>query len=363
MNLVAGRLEPRPPGDRGALLAGTGILRPGEGVILELRDGEGNAGTGEASPLRGWSPDTPGEAAAGLAALVARLPAEVPEPPPPRERVGPPERARELAPAVESLLSGLDLSPAARFAAETALLDLLARRAGVPLHRYLGGAAHPAPLPIHALLAGHDPAAVREEIARGLVAGIRAFKLKIGAPGRLADEVAAAAAAAELLDGNGELSLDANGALPPGEAAAILERFAGLPVRFAEEPVGGEALLELARAGAPLPLAADESLADPAFLGAVLAEPGIAVLVLKPALLGGLLPLLDAAHRARAAGKDILVTHALEGPVAIRAAVAAAFAAGDLLPCGLAPHPFLLPAERAAAPPVVDGHLLPPGPP
>ncbi len=358
--IVAGTLAPRPPGDRGALLAGTGILRPGEGVILELRDGEGTTAEGEASPLRGWSPETPEEAAAGLSALLARLPVAVPEPPSPRDGSDPAERARELAPAVDGLLGDLLLTPAARFAAETALLDLLARRAGLPLHRYLGGPAEPAPLPLHALVAGHDPGAVREEVARGLAAGIRAFKLKIGAPGKLADEVAAAAAAAEMLEGAGELSLDANGALPPGEAAAILGRFAGLPVRFVEEPVGGAALLVLAREGAPLPLAADESLADPAFLAAALAEPGIAVLVLKPALLGGVLPLLAAVARARAAGKGVLVTHALEGPVAIRAAAAGAFAAGDLLPCGLAPHPFLLPAEREACPPVSGGRLLPP---
>ncbi len=360
MRIVSGRLLPRPPGERGTLLAGSGALRPGEGTILELRDGEGRAGRGEASPLRGWSPDTPGEAAADLAALVARLPLRLPDPPPPREEAGVADRARELAPLVAGLLAGMSPVPSARFAAETALLALLARRSGTPLHRFLGGPARPAPLPVHALVGGHDPASVRREVEAGLAAGVRSFKLKIGAPGRLEEEVAAATLAAELLAGRGDLALDANGSLPPGEAPAILRRFAGLPVRFVEEPVGGRALLALARAGAPLPLAADESLADAGFLESALETPGIGVLVLKPALLGGVLPLLEVADRARRAGKGILVTHALEGPVAIGAATAAAFALEGILPCGLAPHPFLLPEEREACPRVERGAVLPP---
>ena len=85
----------------------------------------------------------------------------------------------------------------------------------------------------------------------------------------------------------------------------------------------------------PVPLARDESLLD---------EPraDVAVWVLKPMALGGLTRCLELAARARESDIDVIVSHLLDGPVALSAAAALSLAVGaPNRAAGLYPPPGL----------------------
>jgi len=211
-------------------------------------------------------------------------------------------------------LPGLSLDealalPDLGFGIETALLDLLARKRGLPLRRLLSPeAADRVRVNAIAPLDGVVPKAEQ---------GYTVIKVKVGlAP--WPDE-AAALRRLDLPEGV-TLRLDANRAWSRAEAEGFLAAIAGLPVESLEEPlspaeIGG---LKSLQAATPIALAIDESL-DVIGVDTLLSAPPVRRLVLKPALLGGLRRTFAVATAARVVGYDIVVTSYLESAVGVAA--------------------------------------------
>jgi L-alanine-DL-glutamate epimerase-like enolase superfamily enzyme len=218
---------------------------------------------------------------------------------------------------------------AARFAIETALGDAIARDRGMSLAALF--AAHvgvPSRVPLAAVV--DDAEAAR----RAWAAGIRCLKIKLGADDDL-DRVIAIARAAP----GATLRIDANRSWPRGDVAARLAALAPLRVEYVEEPCRDAH--ELLRSG-PLAckLALDESLSELSLedLRAALGSPGLAAVILKPTLLGGLSVALELAALARRAGVAAVASHALEGPIGTAACAELALALGGEHAAGLARH-------------------------
>ncbi|MCC9598482.1 MULTISPECIES: enolase C-terminal domain-like protein [unclassified Rubrivivax] len=305
-----------------------GTARPRVALRVALTAGA-LAGHGEALPLAGFSPDDADSVEDTLAALAGSelaLPA-----------AGTP--AARLDAALAPHAARLARTPSARFALECALLDAASQAEGRSAAEWLAGGRALQPVPVSVLLPDDEraPAVAAAAAARGH----RVLKLKITIPGRgNADEdrrLAAVRAAADAAAGPGAvaLRLDANGALASADAPARLAALAQHGVELVEEPCRG------IPPPLPLPWAADESLADPARVAALLALPPArrpAAWVLKPALLG-LARCLTLADAAAAAGIGLIVTHAFDGDTGFAAACALAQALPvPPLPCGLAPH-------------------------
>lgn len=244
---------------------------------------------------------------------------------------------------------------AARAALECALLDLRARLEGRPLRALLAreravleGVAPSLPLDRlspSALLSDEGPA---QAAARAAAEGFAAVKLKVAARPLIEDlarvrQVRAAAAGLAL-------RLDANGGWSRGSAAAALEALAEVRPELCEQPLPpGDpgAWPALARV---CPLAADESCADPAEIAALLDAGCLRAVVLKPPALGGLLPSLRFAARARARGVLPLVTSSLDSAVGRAAAAHLAAALRVELAPGVATGRLL--AEDVCADPL-----------
>jgi L-alanine-DL-glutamate epimerase-like enolase superfamily enzyme len=140
----------------------------------------------------------------------------------------------------ESLLQGrAGTVMRALSALDTALWDLNARSAGLPLHRYLG-AQHLDTVPAYAsggyYLEGKTPAMLGEEMARYVGMGFQAVKMKTG---RLspAEEEARLRAAREAVGPEVELMLDCNnGWADVTQAMRYMRRFEAYDPYFIEEP-------------------------------------------------------------------------------------------------------------------------------
>jgi len=250
--------------------------------------------------------------------------------------------------------------------------DLEARRAGErlcdALARELGTRARDR-VAVNALLTAEAPDALAAEARAAAAAGYRTVKLKID--GRDPERALARARAVRKASGpESALRVDANRSLPdePG-ALRLLRALASLDLEYLEEPLAPprarpapdpEALRRLRASG--VPLAADESAADPDAARGLLASRAVDVLVLKPSVLG-LGEALALAGIARRVGVALAVTSALDGAVARAAALHLAAALPDPgLACGLATG-GLLADDLAATPEVRDGHLaVPSGP-
>jgi o-succinylbenzoate synthase len=305
-----------------------------EGLLLQLFSEEGLSGQGEATPLPGYSRDTIEECEAALTALRP-------------DDFGELDLVLPAAAQVRRWLAAHPLPPAARFAVETALFNLIALRTRRPVAELLGSPVSPHPVPLSALL----PSPLRSdellrEAADALARGLRTLKIKIGRAGAFDDELAALRALRREVGSEVQLRLDANGAFPLAEASERLEALADLRPELIEEPVPlGQLAAFGERAESAIPLAADESLNVAALrpdLMQAFAHRRLAVAILKPTVLGGVLACLDLASELLPLDAKLMVTHAFEGPTALASAMAlASVLPGPVLAAGLDRHPGL----------------------
>jgi len=283
-----------------------------EGLLIAVDDG-GTVGLGEATPLPGFSPDSVEQCERALSEVHRDL-GPAPDSHSPEVIV----RAM-VAPVAEQLKS----VPAARFALETALWNWAKNRSrdeASSAERWLeasnrdvlkitllgGGAVEPERW---SLLA-------EERLVKGKIAAV---KVKVGRGDfAIEREIEGVRALRAALSRECELRLDANGAWSVEQARSLIERFAEAGADSVEEPCAGEALLALGECA--LPWLADESLAreGEGFAERVLSEPGCGGLVLKPALLGGVIACLDLLRLAAARSKRCALSHVFDGPIALK---------------------------------------------
>lgn len=311
------------------------------GLVLELVDAEGRVGRGEASPLPRYSRDDHAAARATLDGA-------------PWARVGavPLDGRPPHAALREALDAAGEGSAAARFAVETAFLDLIGQATGHPLWALLDPAFPPPPrVPLARLLpASLEPAELVGAARAAVAEGWRTLKVKIGRSGAFDDELLALQSMRLAVGDDVAIRLDANGTLLAGEhqdrAASLgrrLDALATIRPELLEEPAAVESML-FHRTPA-VPFALDETLLRPDAFGLLdraLATGACRAVVLKPMALGGLDRCLALARRAAAGGADAIVSHLFDGPVAWLAAghlalVLAARRRGDLAH-GLGPH-------------------------
>ncbi len=305
------------------------------GWLVRVSATNGVIGWGEATPFPEVGTESPRQAHQWLETALAGLAGMAPE-----------QALRDLPPPSAA-------PPAARCGLETALLDLAAKGAGVPLARFLAADAVES-IAVNATLgtlAGTEP----EDIDAAMAADFRCLKLKVGVDSP-EGELAALENLLERLPAGVELRLDANRAWSVEQAEHLLCALAGKSVQWVEEPLlePDPAALAALRSSSPVPLALDESL-NHANLDALLAGAAADLLVVKPMRLGGLLPCLEIARRAGSAGVTTLVTTTLDGAPASHAAVhlaAAIEAAGTNLAHGLATGGWL--AQDLAPGPTVE---------
>lgn len=258
-----------------------GRLDRREMVLLRLRDEEGLVGLGEAVPLslRGG---------VGLAQVVEEL-----------------ERLVEWDELDERSLqaASAQLSPPARCAALTALLDLR----GLITEGSGGGE----PVPCNATLIAGEPATVAADAERWAAEGFSTFKLKLGA----GDDVGQVRAAREAVGPEARIRVDANAAWSLEDAKRILAALEPFDIELAEQPVAslGEAA-ELA-AATTIPIAGDESVESREDAERAVASSACAYAGLKLSKVGGPEAAIEIAEVIPS-----YLSSALDGPVGIAAA-------------------------------------------
>jgi o-succinylbenzoate synthase len=315
-----------------------------EGFLVRLEDEAGRVGLGEAMPLPEFGTESLADCGATLGAWLSALKGqllgdsvraieETLSPFPPQGVRGEGVRIRACQTTPEGPM------PAAEHALELALLDLLAQRQGVPLCWLLAEEARPE-VTVNALLGADGPQALADEAREAVAGGYGTLKLKVA--GRsLEDDEQRVKAVREAVGPDVKLRLDANGGWSEPEAKRALDKLGWYGLELVEQPTPPEDLAALWRVQrrAPCLVAADESLGSPEALRALLAVdplmgggPAVGAVVLKPMVLGGLLPCLVVAMRAARLGMQAYVTSSLDGVVARAGAthLAAALPSGAL---------------------------------
>lgn len=322
-----------------------------EGLLLRLTAGDGLVGLGEASPVPGFGGGALPDALRILGSLAGQL-------------VG-----RSLDEA-DGLAHRLPLAGpgavAAACALDTALLDLRARAAGMPVASLLLVAQHSAlvtqhaPVEVNATIGTPGTEEAGAAAGAAVSAGFRCVKLKVGICGGVEAELARIEAVRDVIGPGVRLRIDANGAWGAEEAIAALRGAERFGIELAEQPVPAGDLVGMARVrrAVAIPIAADEAVGTPEQALRVVAAGAADVLVVKPMLAGGLRPALDVISIARAAGLRAIVTTTIDSGVGDAAALhLAATLPEPRLACGLATG-TLLAASLVLDPPSASGGAM-----
>lgn len=384
MRIAAARVVPYRLALRRPWTAASATLIERHGLLLAVSDADGITGWGDCAPLPSSGAAAQARVFAALTAAAHELPGTLIDDDPAHgvaagaavthdlpgtrsdagrpQALGPFDTLQSLPRLAAMALPGSwpeawpELLPESRWALETALMDLAARRRGLPLARFLG-AAGALSVPVNAALGPLDVGCAARAVA-ALGQGYAVAKIKVGVDAVDA-ELGRLRALNAAIGGRLRLRLDANCAWADAEAWRFLTAAADLPIDGVEEPLAAPTTARLARLQAALPfaLAVDESLA---LLGldAILDAAAVRRLVIKPARAGGIAATLALAAQARAAGVEVVLTSVVDSVVGVAAAahLAAALGGQGDLAHGLATGEWLA-ADLAPPLPIVGGRL------
>lgn len=317
-------------------------------VVVRVTDSDGTTGWGEAPQV--WQ--VTGESLAGATACLEQM----------------------LAPMVvnrdvddwSEVLADLQRAVARNFGAkaalDTAVRDVVARRAGLTLPAFLrtGGAvvasktdddAYRAVLRTDVTLSAGSAEDLADAAVQRVADGFSTLKMKVGTDA--ATDVARVRAVREAVGPDVAIRLDANQGWTPDEAVTVIRALehAGLGVELVEQPVRGEDVEGLAavRSRVGLPVMADEALYSLVDLDRIIRLEAADLVNVKLAKCGSLGVALEQLRRATEAGLGTMVGSMMETAIGVGAVAAVAAA-----------HPTsvvddLDAAWWAAASPVVGG--------
>jgi len=203
---------------------------------------------------------------------------------------------------------------------------------------------------VNATIGATDSHTAAAEAATARAAGFRCVKVKVG----VGDDAARVGAVRAAVGPDTAIRIDANGAWGVEQAIASLRELEPLGIDCCEEPVSGALAIARVAAETAIPIALDETTAEPGALDRCVCQ----VACLKVARLGGITGLLEAARRARRAGYELYLASMLDGPLGIAAALHAAAVIRPERPCGLATLSLF--EGRTDPIPAVDGRMTAP---
>lgn len=305
-----------------------------ETVLVRLRADDGSIGWGEAAPDEEVTGESVAESERVLRDLVAP------------EMVG-----LDLSDpdATEAFVDGCaPTAPAARAAVDIAVHDLIARRGGVPLWRYLVGVASgeaafddgsAPPLSISRVVSMAAPADMAAAARRHVEAGVSTVKLKVGGPQGWSLDVERVAAVRAAVGPDVGIKVDVNQGWPTVDVAvAALERIARSRPLFVEQPIDRrdlEGLAEMRRRVPEVRVMADEAVRGADDVDRIVGLGAADLVNLKIMRIGGLRATLAAAERA-AAGIGVQIGTMLESSVGSAAGLHLAAALSSLADGALA---------------------------
>lgn len=195
----------------------------------------------------------------------------------------------------------------ARAAIEMACVDMTARRLGVPVHTWLGGAVVER-LSFNAWIGIVPPAQAAQEAAQWWQQGFRSAKIKVGAG--VADDIERLRAVREAVP-DMTLRVDANAGYDVEQAIELGKGLEPFRLQLLEQPVAADDLqgMRRVRSSIGIPVMADESITDHASLIDVIRADCADLVKLKVMKQGGFLATRRMLETAAAAGLRVVIGH------------------------------------------------------
>ena len=263
-------------------------------ALVRLTAADGSVGLGNIDPSPGYSSETIEQSLDALRGTLAKAVQG--------EDAGNPHRVAE---AMDAALEGfLD----AKAAIEMACVDLTARRLGIAVHQYLGGAVVER-VRFNAWIGIEPPDVAAAEARKWLDRGFRSAKVKVG--GDVNADRDRLKAVREAVGPEMKLRADANAGYSVADAIELGRLLEPFDLQLLEQPVAADDLAGMAkvRQAIGVKVMADESITDHASLIAVIRAGCADIVKLKVMKQGGFLKCRRMLETAAAAGLGVVVGH------------------------------------------------------
>lgn len=224
---------------------------------------------------------------------------------------------------IEARMAELHLYTAGNYTAKSAfdmvLYDIAAKKAGLPLYKFLGGEKRTV---VTDLTIGIDtPAAMAAKAAEFVSQGVAMIKIKLGK--KPEEDIERVRRIRNAVGEGTELRIDANQGWDYEQALFALQALAEFNIKFCEQPMrkwNDELLPELCRRS-PVPVMADESVYTHYDAERIIRNKAAAYINIKFAKSGGILEAKRISEVARRNGMQCMIGSMLESRLALTANV------------------------------------------
>ena len=284
-----------------------------EGIWLKLQS-EKFTGVGEAAPLSGFNRETLKEVHYALEGFHQAIDRE--------------DLDREELFLLLEIHS--QNTPSVRFALETAIYDILAKEAELPLAKFLNTNAV-SEIAVNGMAGVHHPGD-----------GFTVMKVKVGFR-NLFDEIENMEYLTQSFGKAIQFRLDANGAFDLPKAIRFCKEMEKFNIDYIEQPLPADNLEDLAELTyhTEIPIAVDESLTDFQSAEKIIEEQAAHVFVIKPMVSGGFTECKKIINLARTENIRVVITSSLETSIARTACLHLALTNEITEACGLATREVL----------------------
>jgi len=310
-----------------------------KGFILELKSQTGAFGIGEAAPLPDFGSETYEEDEKALENFNLSLRIDV----------------ENLEESLEENLKDFNSLPSLRCGIEFAILNLICneRKTTIP---FLLKRNFPDSILVNGVIGFMTLEKVGQTASDLLQKGFKTIKVKVGRDDY--EEDLKTISEIRKVDNDLKLRIDANAKWNKEEALEYLKRLESYIIQYAEQPVKELNDFLFLKDKTKIPLAVDESIRSFKDAEEFITKRAASFLILKPMMLGGIIPTLKIADLAKENGIETVVTSSFETVVGRTGVVNAAALINNNLAHGLGTADYFDEGEAADPFPVSNGKIV-----
>jgi o-succinylbenzoate synthase len=295
-----------------------GSLNERKGFLIHLKNNSGKTGVGDAAPFPELGSETYSDAENELKKLKLNIKINF----------------HDIESSITQSLSSLDKFPTLHHGVEQALINLISKENNLSINEILNESSTNR-INVNAVIGFLTPDESAEEAQKLIRQGFTTLKVKAGRD-KFEDDLNCLKAIRESAGTKIKLRVDANGKWELNEAIKNLKRMKLINPEYVEQPLNGLANFIKLKNKTGVPLAVDESIRTIKDAVEFIQHKAVSFVILKPMMLGGIIPVLNIKNFAEQNGLKVVITSSFESVVGRSMAIFAASTVKEQLAHGLA---------------------------
>jgi len=274
-----------------------GKITERRGFIISLKSSSGKIGIGDVSPLPEFGSETYEQAEQRIASIKIAI------------RVG-----REgIKQSLKNLLSDFNSHPALKHGLEQAIINLICNESDISIAELLELRLKKE-IAINAAIGFLKPQEAAARALQFVKEGFKTLKLKTGRE-NFEDDLETVSLIRKAVGEDVKIRIDTNGKWSLVDAINYLNKLKEFKLEYAEQPVNSVEEFNELKSKTSVPLAVDESIRDIDSAKNFISEKAIDYVILKPMMLGGLLPTIEIIELAENNNVAPVITSSFESAI------------------------------------------------